>query len=37
MKEHVELLAERKLPIPPRNPDPVVVIRNEKKAEVASA
>ncbi len=30
MKEHVELLAEQQLPIPPRNPNPVVVIRNEK-------
>jgi predicted RNase H-like HicB family nuclease len=32
MKEHVELLAEQQLPIPPANPDPVVTIRNEKKA-----
>jgi predicted RNase H-like HicB family nuclease len=31
MKEHVELLAEQRLPVPPRNPDPVVTIRNEKK------
>jgi predicted RNase H-like HicB family nuclease len=31
MTEHVELLAERGLPIPPRNPDPVVTIRNEQK------
>ena len=37
MKEHVELLAERQLPIPPRNPDPTVLIRNAKKAAVASA
>lgn len=37
MKEHVELLAEQEKPIPPRNPDPVVIIRNEKKAGVASA
>jgi predicted RNase H-like HicB family nuclease len=35
MKEHVELLAEQKLPIPPRNPDPVVTIRNEKKDHLA--
>src|SRR5438270_2058616 len=31
MKEHVELLAARQLPVPPRNPDPVVTICNEKK------
>ena len=31
MKEHLELLAEQHLPIPPRNPDPVVTIRNERK------
>jgi predicted RNase H-like HicB family nuclease len=31
MKEHLELLAERQLPIPPRNPDLVVTIRNERK------
>ena len=31
MKEHVETLAEQNLPIPPRNPDPVVTIRNENK------
>ena len=35
MKEHVELLAEQKLPIPPRNPDPIVTIRNEKKDQLA--
>jgi len=29
MKEHLELLEEKQLPIPPRNPDPVVMIRNE--------
>jgi predicted RNase H-like HicB family nuclease len=36
MMEHVELLVEQQLPVPSRNPDPVVLIRNEKKAEVAS-
>jgi predicted RNase H-like HicB family nuclease len=29
LKEHAELLAEQGLPVPPRNPDPVVTIRNE--------
>ena len=32
MKEHVEMLTEQKLPIPPGNADPVVTIRNENKA-----
>ncbi len=31
MKDHIELLSEQQLPIPPRNPDPIVTIRNEKK------
>jgi len=35
MIEHAELLAEQGLPIPPRNPDPVVTIRNEQKEAVA--
>jgi predicted RNase H-like HicB family nuclease len=29
MREHLELLAEHGLPVPPHNPDPVVTIRNE--------
>jgi predicted RNase H-like HicB family nuclease len=35
MKEHMELLAEQGLPVPPKNLDPVVTIRNEQKAAVA--
>jgi predicted RNase H-like HicB family nuclease len=35
MKEHVELLAEQGLPVPPQNLDPVVTIRNEQKEVVA--
>jgi predicted RNase H-like HicB family nuclease len=31
MKEHVEMLREQQLPIPPINPDPVITIRNERK------
>jgi len=31
LREHLELLAEQGLPIPPRNPDPVVTLRNERK------
>jgi predicted RNase H-like HicB family nuclease len=30
MKEHVELLREQKLPVPPPNPDSIVTIQNEK-------
>jgi predicted RNase H-like HicB family nuclease len=30
MKEHMELLAEQGLPVPPRNPEPIVTIRNER-------
>jgi len=31
MTEHVELLTEQQLPVPPRNADPVVTIRNEER------
>jgi predicted RNase H-like HicB family nuclease len=35
MKEHVELLAEQGLPVPPRTSEPVVTIRNERKEAAA--
>ena len=35
IKEHVELLKERELPIPRKNPDPRIVIQNEKKLAAA--
>ena len=35
MKEHVELLKEKSLPVPERNTDPKIVIQNEKKLEAA--
>jgi predicted RNase H-like HicB family nuclease len=35
MKEHVEILAEQGLPIPPQNPDPVVTIRNAQQEAAA--
>ncbi len=35
MKEHVDLLVEQQRPIPPRNPDPIVTIRNQPIARVA--
>ncbi len=28
MKEHVALLQEKGLPVPPRNPDPKIVVQN---------
>ncbi|MDB5349928.1 MAG: type toxin-antitoxin system HicB family antitoxin [Planctomycetota bacterium] len=34
MKEHVELLAEQCLPIPPRNPVPTILIRNAEHVPV---
>ncbi|MBU4185389.1 MAG: type II toxin-antitoxin system HicB family antitoxin [Desulfobacteraceae bacterium] len=35
MKEHINLLIEQKLPIPIKNPDPKIIIQNEKKLAVA--
>ncbi len=35
MKEHVALLREQRLPVPPINPDPRIIIENEKKRAVA--
>ena len=31
MKEHIELLKENNLPVPPVNPEPKVIIQNERK------
>ena len=35
MKEHVELLKEKKLPVPKRNNDPKIIIQNERKLAAA--
>jgi predicted RNase H-like HicB family nuclease len=35
MKEHVELLKEKNLPVPKRNTDPKVIIQNERKLAAA--
>lgn len=32
MREHTELLRERRLPVPPATPDPVVTVRNQSAA-----
>jgi predicted RNase H-like HicB family nuclease len=36
MQEHVALLIEQRLPVPPRNSNPTVTIQNEKGQPVAS-
>ena len=36
MIEHVKLLEEQGLPIVPRNPDPKIIIQNQKKVAVAA-
>ncbi|MBM3226484.1 MAG: type II toxin-antitoxin system HicB family antitoxin [Candidatus Tectomicrobia bacterium] len=36
MAEHVALLREHHLPVPTPNPDPTVVIHNERSAEVVA-
>ena len=35
MREHVALLQEQGLPVPAPNPDPKIVIQNEKQAAAA--
>ena len=35
MKEHIQLLKKQRLPVPPRNADPRIVIQNEEKVAVA--
>lgn len=36
MIEHIELLKEHKLPVPPTNPDPKITIQNESSLSVAA-
>nr|VFK12994.1 MAG: Predicted nuclease of the RNAse H fold, HicB family [Candidatus Kentron sp. LPFa]VFK29054.1 MAG: Predicted nuclease of the RNAse H fold, HicB family [Candidatus Kentron sp. LPFa] len=36
MNEHMELLKENGLPIPPANPDVEITIRNEKPSAIAA-
>jgi len=35
MKEHIKLLKEEGLPIPPKNKNPKIIIQNEDKMVVA--
>ena len=36
MEEHVDLLQEQGLPVPIANPDPTIMIHNEKPAEAVA-
>ncbi|HQL64086.1 MAG TPA: hypothetical protein PLQ35_17570 [bacterium] len=31
MKEHVEILRQERISVPPDNPDPMIIVQNEKK------
>jgi len=35
MEEHLNLLKERKLPVPEENKNPEIIIRNENKSNIA--
>jgi len=35
MREHVDLLREQGLPVPPRSQDPKIIVQNEKKNAAA--
>ncbi|MFO0951379.1 MAG: hypothetical protein U0835_09565 [Isosphaeraceae bacterium] len=35
MEEHVELLRERGMPVPPPSPDPTIVVRNQRRRQTA--
>ncbi|HDZ90640.1 MAG TPA: type II toxin-antitoxin system HicB family antitoxin [Deltaproteobacteria bacterium] len=35
MKEHIELLAKQQLPIPIKNPDPKIIVQNERNRAAA--
>jgi predicted RNase H-like HicB family nuclease len=35
MREHTALLREQRLPVPPENPDPRIVVQNSRKQAVA--
>ena len=36
MIEHIELLKEHKLPVPPANPDPKITLQNQSSFSVAT-
>ncbi len=35
MEDHVQTLREQRMPVPPTNPDPTIVIQNERKLQNA--
>ena len=35
MKEHIEFLKQEGIPVPPTNPDPKIIVQNEKRRAVA--
>jgi hypothetical protein len=35
MREHIALLEQQGLPVPPFNPSPKIIIQNEEKRDVA--
>jgi predicted RNase H-like HicB family nuclease len=35
MLEHIDLLKDQKLPVPPKNPDPHIVIQNDRSVVAA--
>ena len=35
MQEHIALLEQQELPVPPRNPNPTVTIQNQERSSVA--
>ncbi len=35
MREHVEILRDHRLPVPPTSPDPIVTVGNESRRTVA--
>jgi predicted RNase H-like HicB family nuclease len=37
MKEHVDLLQERHLPVPASNPDPVITLRNQMRSGIVTS
>jgi predicted RNase H-like HicB family nuclease len=36
MKEHVQLLVEQGLPVPPPSPEPTILIRNEPRTQAVA-
>ena len=37
MKEHIALLVDERLPVPPFNRNPTIIVQNEEKHKLAAA